>query len=121
MERALSQKKRQVKIGFSIWATGRHASAWRLPEAYLEGVVEPEFLAETIRTCERGLFDYYFVGSENHSAPELQNTRHNDLLKPEPFTLAAYAAAITTHIGIVPTFNTTYARSLLHRAKLSDA
>lgn len=104
----MSKAKRQVKIGFSIWPTGRHASAWRLPEANIHGTVEREFLEQTIRTSERGKFDYYFIGSVNHSNPWLQNSRHNDLFKIEPFTLAAYAAAITTHIGLVVTINSTY-------------
>nr|WP_314073428.1 NtaA/DmoA family FMN-dependent monooxygenase [uncultured Roseococcus sp.] len=105
----MSTRQRTVKLAYSAWPTGRHASAWRLPEAFNGGTVDPVYLADTVRTAERGLFDYYFMGNAISSTPTAVGNWHNDVFKLEGFTLAAYAAAISRHIGLVVTVNTTYA------------
>ncbi|GGC52980.1 NtaA/DmoA family FMN-dependent monooxygenase [Chelatococcus reniformis] len=105
----MSSRTRSLKIAYSAWPTGRHASAWRLPEAFNGGTVDPVYLADTVRTAERGLFDYYFAGNAISSTADAQRSWHNDVFKIEGFTLASYAAAITRHIGLVVTVNSTYA------------
>lgn len=105
----MSRPKRTVKLAYSVWPTGRHASAWRLPEAFNGGTVDPVYLADTVRAAERGLFDYYFAGNAISSTAESQKTWHNDVFKIEGFTLASYAAAISKNIGLVVTVNSTYA------------
>lgn len=99
---------RTVKLAYSAWPTGRHASAWRLPEAFNGGTVDPVYLADTARAAERGLFDYYFMGNAISSTPEAQLIWHNDVHKLEGFTVAAYIAAITQKIGLVVTVNSSY-------------
>ncbi|RJG46283.1 NtaA/DmoA family FMN-dependent monooxygenase [Mesorhizobium sp. DCY119] len=101
-------KRRKLKIAYSSWPTGRHASAWRLPEAFNSGTVDPVYLADTARATERGLFDYYFMGNAISSTPEAQGSWHNNVFKLEGFTVAAYVAAITRHIGLVVTVNSSY-------------
>jgi FMN-dependent oxidoreductase (nitrilotriacetate monooxygenase family) len=105
----MSKSRRTIKLAYSVWPTGRHASAWRLPEAFNGGTVDPAYLADTVRTAERGLFDYYFAGNAISSTAESQKTWHNDVFKIEGFTLASYAAAISRNIGLVVTVNSTYA------------
>jgi FMN-dependent oxidoreductase (nitrilotriacetate monooxygenase family) len=105
----MTKRKRTLKLAYSVWPTGRHASAWRLAEAHNSGTVDPVYLAETVRTAERGLFDYYFAGNAISSTAASQQSWHNDVFKVEGFTLASYAAAISTHIGLVVTVNSTYA------------
>lgn len=100
--------KRQLKIGYSIWPTGHHRLAWRLPEAFNRGTVDPVFLGETIRTAERGLFDYFFIGNAVRSEPKSARASGNEVFKIEGYTLAGYAAAITSRIGVVVTINATY-------------
>ncbi|WP_024275150.1 NtaA/DmoA family FMN-dependent monooxygenase [Hyphomicrobium sp. 802] len=104
----MSSSKRQLKIGYSIWPTGHHRTAWRLPEAVNTGTADPDFFAETILTAERGLFDYFFIGNSVKSDPESSRASGNEVFKIEGYTLGGYAAAITRKIGIVVTINVTY-------------
>ncbi|QYA10186.1 NtaA/DmoA family FMN-dependent monooxygenase [Agrobacterium larrymoorei] len=104
----MTSNKRQLKIGYSIWPTGHHRTAWRLPEASNTGTVDPAFMADTIRTAERGLFDYYFIGNAVKSDPEAARANGNEVFKIEGYALGGYAAALTKKIGIVVTINITY-------------
>lgn len=101
-------KKRQLKLGYSIWPTGHHRTAWRLPEADNSGTVDPAFMRDTIQTAERGLFDYYFIGNAVKSDPEAARANGNEVFKIEGYALGGYAAALTKKIGIVVTINITY-------------
>lgn len=105
----MSIENTYVKLGFSIWATGIHPAGWRLPEANAHGTFDPAFIADTVRTAERGLLDFYFIGDRVVGLPSSQYESPNEVLRPEALTLAAYVAALSTHIGIVTTVNTTYA------------
>lgn len=104
----MTKRHRTVKLAYSAWPTGRHASAWRLPEAFNTGTVDPAYLIDTARTAERGLFDYYFMGNAISSTPDAQTIWHNDVFKLEGFTVASYAAAVTSKIGLVVTVNSSY-------------
>lgn len=105
----MSTPSRQLKIAYSDWPVGRHASGWRLPEAFNGGVADPAYLVDAVRTAERGLFDYFFVGNAISSTASAQERWLNDVFKIEGFTAAAYAAAVSSHIGLVVTVNTSYA------------
>ena len=124
--------KRQLKIGHSVWPLGRHGSAWRSPRVNrtLEG--DAKFYRDTVQTAERGLFDYFFLGSGESARLPAKDAQGqapiraadaalgvgtygpdhywtpNLLYKLESFTTTAYAAALSSHIGLAPTFNTTY-------------
>ncbi|CUX71836.1 MULTISPECIES: NtaA/DmoA family FMN-dependent monooxygenase [Agrobacterium] len=104
----MSTSKRRLKLAYSAWPTGRHASAWRLPEAFNNGTVDPVYLADTARAVERGVFDYYFMGNAISSTPDAQGFWHNDVFKLEGFTVASYVAAITRNVGLVVTVNSSY-------------
>jgi FMN-dependent oxidoreductase (nitrilotriacetate monooxygenase family) len=105
----VSTERKHVKLGFSIWATGIHPAGWRLPEANAHGTFDPGFIADTVRAAERGLLDFYFIGDRVVGLPSSQHESPNEVLRPEALTLSAYVAALSTHIGIVTTVNTTYA------------
>ncbi|MEV7661924.1 NtaA/DmoA family FMN-dependent monooxygenase [Paenarthrobacter sp. NPDC089316] len=102
-------RRKQLIIATSSWPIGRHASAWRLPEALIPHPVDPTYLADTAAAAERGLFDYFFVGNAISSEPSRERTWTNDVFKAEGFALGAFVAARTSHVGIVVTTNTTYA------------
>jgi len=104
----MTHSKRRLRLGYSIWPTGHHRTAWRLPEASNTGTVDPDFMADTIRTAERGLFDYYFIGNAVKSDPDAARSNGNEVFKIEGYALGGYAAAITSRIGIVVTINITY-------------
>jgi len=97
----------------------------------LEG--DANFYRDTVQTAERGLFDYFFLGSIEAArlpASGAQGSAQfraadaalgiggsngqdhywtpNQLYKLESFTATAYTAALSRHIGLAPTFNTTY-------------
>ncbi|WP_109525769.1 MULTISPECIES: NtaA/DmoA family FMN-dependent monooxygenase [Nocardia] len=103
-----TSERRQLKIGYSIWPTGHHRTAWRLPEAVNSGTTDAALLAKSIRTAERGLFDYFFIGNSVKSDPHSTRANGNETFKIEGYTLAGYAAAITERIGVVVTINATY-------------
>ncbi len=99
----MTNDRRHIKLGFSIWATGFHPAGWRLSEARTDGTFDPHFIGEMARLSERGKLDFFF------GLPETQAEHPNLVLRPEALTLAAYVAAVTSRIGIVTTVNTTYA------------
>jgi FMN-dependent oxidoreductase (nitrilotriacetate monooxygenase family) len=105
----MSDERRHVKLGFSIWATGFHPAGWRLPEANAHGTFDPDFLRDTARAAERGKLDFYFIGDRVVGLPASQYESPNEVLRPEALTTAAFIAAVTSRIGIVTTVNTTYA------------
>ncbi|MEW2547349.1 LLM class flavin-dependent oxidoreductase [Streptomyces sp. NPDC047002] len=104
----MSDTDRQLHLGWSIWPTGFHAAGWRLPEAAVDGTYNPRFLQRMARTAERGKLDFYFIGDRVVGLPEWQHERPNQVTRPEALTVAANVAAVTEHIGIVATVNTTY-------------
>jgi len=122
----MSTDRRQLRVGFSIWPYGRHLSSWRLPEVPIDGEFNASFYRRSVETCERGLFDYYFIGSALASAVEpaarvgdnagvstaREATRRgisDRLFKPDALTTAAWLAGYSEHIGLVPTINSSYA------------
>src|ERR1700742_3417589 len=103
----MTSERRQIKLGFSVWASGIHPAGWRLPEANARGTFDPEFIRDTARAAERGTLDFYFVGDRVVGLPSSQYEAPNEVLRQEALTLAAFIAAATSHIGIVTTVNTT--------------
>ncbi len=100
-------ENRQVKIGFSIWPNGRHSSSWRLPEANPGREFDPQTYIDTLKLAEKGTFDYYFVG--NGLSSQIDNPHAvSGYHKPDTFGITSYLAAISTHIGLVATLNTSY-------------
>jgi len=104
----MTKPARTIKLAYSAWPTGRHASAWRLSEAFNGGTVDPAYVTDTARAAERGLFDYYFMGNAISSTPTAQQSWHNDVFKLEGFTVASYVAAVTQKVGLVVTVNSSY-------------
>ncbi|HWL01141.1 MAG TPA: NtaA/DmoA family FMN-dependent monooxygenase [Microbacteriaceae bacterium] len=100
--------KKQIKLGFSIWPTGRHASAWRLPGADATGSVDPGALQRAAKRVEAAKFDYFFIGNRLASDPAAETSLHLNVFKIDAFTLAAYVAAVTDRIGIVATVNANF-------------
>jgi FMN-dependent oxidoreductase (nitrilotriacetate monooxygenase family) len=102
-------RQRQIHLGFTIWPTGFHPAAWRLPGVPSDGNSNARFLRAAARTAERGKFDFFFIGDRVVGLPHSQYAAPNEVLRPEALTLAAHLAAVTDHLGIVTTVNTTYA------------
>ncbi|RKN12518.1 NtaA/DmoA family FMN-dependent monooxygenase [Streptomyces radicis] len=100
---------RPLHLGFTIWPTGFHPGAWRLPGAPSDGNSNARLLRAAARTAERGTFDFFFIGDRVVGLPSSQFSAPNEVLRPEALTLAAHLAAVTDRIGLITTVNTTYA------------
>lgn len=104
----MTNDRRHLRLGFSIWATGFHPAGWRLPEARADSTFDPVFLRDMALLAERGKLDFFFIGDRVVGLPETQALHPNLVTRPEALTLAAWIAAVTRNIGIVTTVNTTY-------------
>ncbi|MGV9801660.1 NtaA/DmoA family FMN-dependent monooxygenase [Mycobacterium sp. NPDC003449] len=99
---------RRMHLGLTIWPTGFHPAAWRLPGSQPDGNSNPTLLRDAARTAERGIFDFFFIGDRLVGLTQSQFANPNEVLRPEALTLASHIAAVTTHIGLITTVNTTY-------------
>jgi FMN-dependent oxidoreductase (nitrilotriacetate monooxygenase family) len=99
---------RRMHLGLTIWPTGFHPGAWRLPGSRSDGNSNPRLLQQAARTAERGRFDFFFIGDRVVGLTTSQFAAPNEVLRPEALTLAANIAGITEHIGLITTVNTTY-------------
>ena len=115
----MAEDRRQLKFGYSVWPFGRHVSSWRLPEVPVDGEFNPIWYRRALQTAERGMIDYFFVGSQLSSSVQpvapgepvdpAKTWITETLIKPEAMSLTAFLAGASEHIGIVPTVNSTYA------------
>ncbi|OFJ54459.1 NtaA/DmoA family FMN-dependent monooxygenase [Mycolicibacterium grossiae] len=99
---------RRMHLGLTIWPTGFHPAAWRLPGSHPDGNSNPTLLREAAQTAERGVFDFFFIGDRLVGLTGSQFANPNEVLRPEALTLASHIAAVTTNIGLITTVNTTY-------------
>lgn len=99
---------RRMHLGLTIWPTGFHPAAWRLPGSPSDGNSNPALLQQAARTAERGVFDFFFIGDRLVGLTASQFAAPNEVLRPEALTLAANVAAVTERIGLIATVNTTY-------------
>jgi FMN-dependent oxidoreductase (nitrilotriacetate monooxygenase family) len=95
-------------LGLSYWPTGATNSGWRSRSAYNGGIFDTRLLAETARTAERGIFDYFFWGNSEDSSNANPGGVARNAFQLNGFTAAAYLASVTSRIGLVATVNTTY-------------
>ncbi|HKS13491.1 MAG TPA: NtaA/DmoA family FMN-dependent monooxygenase [Pseudomonas sp.] len=76
---------------------------------------------ETTRQLEQACFDFVMVADQAY-----QDSAHPQPPRPEPITLFSALAAVTTHIGLVPTVSSTFtapfnlARQILSLDQLSN-
>lgn len=99
---------RRMHLGLTIWPTGFHPAAWRLPGSHPDGNSNPALLRGAAQTAERGVFDFFFIGDRLVGLTNSQFANPNEVLRPEALTLASHIAAVTTRIGLITTVNTTY-------------
>ncbi|RWE98837.1 MAG: LLM class flavin-dependent oxidoreductase [Mesorhizobium sp.] len=108
----MSTRKRQMRLGAFIMATGHHAAAWRHPDAQADAGLNIDHYRALAQTAERGKFDLVFVADspavwERAKDPEAvrRTAQHAHF---EPITLWAALSQATSRIGFVATASTTY-------------
>ena len=97
-----------AQVHFGVFFQGvNHTTIWSDPESGSQ--TDFATFERVIRTAERGLFDAFFLG-EGLRLRESRGALHDlDVVgRPDAITQLAALAAITTHIGLVATQNTTY-------------
>lgn len=97
-----------AQVHFGVFFQGvNHTTIWSDPESGSQ--TDFATFERVIRTAERGLFDAFFLG-EGLRLRETRGALHDlDVVgRPDAITQLAALAAITTHIGLVATQNTTY-------------
>ncbi|MDQ3936812.1 MAG: LLM class flavin-dependent oxidoreductase [Actinomycetota bacterium] len=101
-----------MKLAAFLYPTGYHVAAWRHPEVPADAGVNFRHFAELARTAERGRFDFVFladsVAIRGDDLPALSRTAIRYIAQFEPITLLSALAAVTEHIGLVPSITTTY-------------
>ena len=80
---------------------------WSAPEAGSQ--IEFDSFVHMARTAERGLFDFFFL-AEGLRLREHRGRIHDlDVVgRPDTFTVLAALAAVTDHLGLTGTINTTF-------------
>ncbi len=90
--------KRQLHFNLVIRGSGHHAGAWRHPQAQPTRDLDFAYYTTLAQEAERGLFDALFMADGFFGLSR----------RFEPFTLLSALAAVTQHIGLIGTADTTY-------------
>lgn len=104
----MSATRRELHLGLFLFSTGYHPAGWRLPEAVTDGAFDPGFIKRVVRRLEEAKFDFFFLGDALATSPDMQHRFPSQMVRLEPFTMIAYAAAVSEKIGLIVTANTTY-------------
>lgn len=94
-------KKKQLHLGLALYPVGWDLLAWRLPEAYGRGLLDPGLAVDLARAAERGLFDHIFIGSSFANAP----ANHQNIGRWDSFVLAGHVSAHTRNLGLLVSAN----------------
>ncbi len=100
-----------MKLGLFIQGGGHHVAAWRHPSVPFDASQSFAHHAEIARLGEQGLFDMIFFADALVSfGPDDMEVwkRGCAVSRIEPVTMLSALSAITTHIGLVGTFSTSF-------------
>ncbi len=107
---------RQLHLAGFVYTPGSHSAGWRHPDAVPETDMSFAHYVEIARTAERGLLDCIFFqdtaalnGSAALDGGSPWRPQAGRQVFPEPATLIAALAPVTTHLGLIATATTTYA------------
>ncbi len=110
------------KIQFGVFFQGvNHTTVWRDPDSGSQ--TDFESFRRVAQTAERGLFTAFFLGEGLRLREHLGRIHELDVAgRPDAQTALAALAAVTKHIGLVATQNTTYndPADLAHRLSSLD-
>ncbi len=108
-----------MKLGLFVQGGGHHVAAWRHPSTPYGASVDFKHFANLARIAERGRFDMMFLADTigTFGPDDLEVWRRGCAAsRPEPVTILSALSAVTTHLGFVATFSTTFHRTFLRCA-----
>lgn len=100
-----------MKLGLFVQGGGHHVAAWRHPSTPFGASVDFKHYANIARIAEAARFDMMFMADTigTFGPDDLEVWRRgNAASRPEPVTMLSALSAITTHLGFVATFSTTF-------------
>lgn len=108
----MTPPRRQMKLGLSIASAGYHYSAWRLPGVSALSGMDIGHHIQGATIAERGRMDFVFMADwasvMNVTDLRIARDKEHAQVKLDPVLACAALAAVTTHVGLVPTASTTY-------------
>lgn len=96
-------------LGATVRALGAWPSGWRHPGAHRNPHDDTAILASTAVAAESAKLDFLFFGDWLATATEYEFTDPYLLARLEPLAAINYLAALTSHIGLVATVNSSHA------------
>ncbi|WP_437883992.1 NtaA/DmoA family FMN-dependent monooxygenase [Pseudomonas sp. LRF_L74] len=94
---------RQLHLGLLFNAPGNDPASTAADEQGRIRLTGLQHYVEATQAMERAKFDFVMVADVT-----VQETAHPQVPRPEPVTLFSALAAVTRHIGLVPTVSTTF-------------
>ncbi|NKY33468.1 NtaA/DmoA family FMN-dependent monooxygenase [Nocardia speluncae] len=102
----MSTPRKQVILGAFLGGVNHH-TAWWHPEAGSQ--IDFGSFEHTARTAERGKFDFFFLAEGLVLRERAGKIFDQDIIgRPDTFTVLASLAAVTEHLGLAGTINTTF-------------
>ncbi|MFE3442226.1 NtaA/DmoA family FMN-dependent monooxygenase [Nocardia sp. NPDC059180] len=102
----MSTPRKQVILGAYLGGVNHHTSWWH-PEAGSQ--IDFGSFEHTARTAERGKFDFFFLAEGLALRERAGKIFDQDIVgRPDTFTVLASLAAVTEHLGLAGTINTTF-------------
>ena len=102
----MSSPRKQVILGAYLGGVNHH-TAWWDPRAGSQ--VDFSSFEHTARTAERGRFDFFFLAEGLILRERAGRIFDSDIIgRPDTFTVLASLAAVTEHLGLAGTINTTF-------------
>ena len=107
-----------MKLGLFIQGGGHHVAAWRHPSVPYDASQSFAHHVEIARLGEAGRFDMIFFADAlvSFGPDDIEVWKRSCAVsRIEPVTMLSALAALTTHIGLVGTFSTSFAEPYLRR------
>ncbi|MET8797462.1 NtaA/DmoA family FMN-dependent monooxygenase [Nocardia sp. NPDC004568] len=102
----MSTPRKQVILGAYLGGVNHH-TAWWHPEAGSQ--IDFSSFEHTARTAERGKFDFFFLAEGLALRERAGKIFDQDIIgRPDTLTVLASLAAVTEHLGLAGTINTTF-------------
>lgn len=102
----MSTPRKQVILGAYLGGVNHH-TAWWHPDAGSQ--IDFSSFEHTARTAERGRFDFFFLAEGLVLRERAGQIFDQDIIgRPDTLTVLASLAAVTEHLGLAGTINTTF-------------